>query len=243
MKYRKKPVTIEAYQTDVDMDIPTLEGTMHASVGDYIITGVRGEQYPCKPDIFLETYEPAEGNSEPHLRAGRRGHAGPRITGDTSDGYHTFNELYHHRAVLFSVIVRDHQELAWKSKLHHDGTMYDGMFIVGIDTPNGQATYHYAIDPYWEMFDCKELERAPEWDGHSPDDSIERISTLGSFTVQATERTDKDSEKGSDGTAGNYIMADGRRFPIELDYGFLGLMPIAINVAGFRYLLEVPNEE
>lgn len=104
---------------------------------------------------------------------------GPRITGETSDGYHTFNELYHHRAVLFSVVVRDHRELAWKSKLHHDGTMYDGMFIVGIETPQGQATYHYAIDPYWEMFDCKELERAPEWDGHSPDEAIRRIATLG----------------------------------------------------------------
>ena len=107
---------------------------------------------------------------------------GPRITGETSDGFHTFDELYHHRAVLFSVIVRDHNELAWKSKLHHDGTMYDGMFIVGIETPNGHATYHYAIDPYWEMFDCKELERAPEWDGHSPDDAIERIATLGRGT-------------------------------------------------------------
>lgn len=64
MKYRKKPVTIEAYQTNVELDIPTLEGTMHASVGDYIITGVRGELYPCKPDIFLETYEPAEGDAD-----------------------------------------------------------------------------------------------------------------------------------------------------------------------------------
>ena len=64
MRYRKKPVTIEAYQTDVELDIPTLEGTMHASVGDYIITGVRGERYPCKPDIFLETYEPAEGDGD-----------------------------------------------------------------------------------------------------------------------------------------------------------------------------------
>lgn len=64
MKYRKKPVTIEAYQTEVELDIPTLEGTMHASVGDYIITGVRGEQYPCKPDIFLETYEPADGGAD-----------------------------------------------------------------------------------------------------------------------------------------------------------------------------------
>lgn len=101
------------------------------------------------------------------------------VTGDTSDGYHTFNELYHHRAVLFSVIVRDHPELAWKSKAHHDGSMYEGMFIVGVETPDGQATYHYDIEPYWEMFDCKELERAPEWDGHTPDDAIARIATLG----------------------------------------------------------------
>ena len=56
-KYRKKPVIIEAYQTDKEMFIDTLEGVMKASVGDYIITGVHGEQYPCKPDIFEETYE------------------------------------------------------------------------------------------------------------------------------------------------------------------------------------------
>lgn len=109
---------------------------------------------------------------------------GKEVTGETSDGYHTFDELYHHRAVLFSVVVRDHAELAWKSKLHHDGTMYDDMFIVGIETPTGQATYHYDIDPYWEMFDCKELEQAPEWDGHTPADAIERIATLGVGTCK-----------------------------------------------------------
>ncbi len=69
MKYRKKPVTIEAYQTDRELDIETLEGTMHASVGDFIITGVHGEQYPCKPDIFLETYEPVEENPDNNLIA------------------------------------------------------------------------------------------------------------------------------------------------------------------------------
>lgn len=58
--YRKKPIIIEAYQTDKEMDIKTLEGIMHASVGDFIITGVHGEQYPCKPDIFYETYELAK---------------------------------------------------------------------------------------------------------------------------------------------------------------------------------------
>ena len=102
----------------------------------------------------------------------------PPVTGDTSDGYHTFNELYHHRAVLFSVICNEHHDIAWKSKKHHDGTMYDGMFIVGIDTPEGQATYHYDIDPYWNLFRVKELELAPEWDGHTPGEAIRRIGTL-----------------------------------------------------------------
>ena len=100
------------------------------------------------------------------------------ITGDTSDGYHTFNELYHHRAVLFSVIVNASPDRAWKSLKHHDGSMYDGMFIVGIESPDGQATYHYDKEPYWDMFACRELERAPEWDGHTPAQAIERIGRL-----------------------------------------------------------------
>ena len=57
MKFRKRPVIIEAYQTDRPMDIETLEGIIHADTGDWIITGVKGEQYPCKPNIFDVTYE------------------------------------------------------------------------------------------------------------------------------------------------------------------------------------------
>lgn len=98
--------------------------------------------------------------------------------GEISDGYHTFNELYHHRAVLFSVICNDRPGMSWKSKLHHDGTMYDGMFVVGIETPDGQASYHYDIDPYWDMFRVQELPQAPEWDGHTPAQAIERIGRL-----------------------------------------------------------------
>lgn len=76
-KYRKKPVVIEALQFDGKnyeeclnlsedifmfdgdnyLNITTLEGTMKCSVGDYIIKGVNGEFYPCKPDIFEKTYE------------------------------------------------------------------------------------------------------------------------------------------------------------------------------------------
>ncbi len=60
MKYVKKAIPVEAYQTDQELYIDTLEGVMHASVGDYIITGVNGEQYPCKPDIFEKTYDKVE---------------------------------------------------------------------------------------------------------------------------------------------------------------------------------------
>jgi hypothetical protein len=79
-KFRKKPVVIEAVQWDGsnydeigdfmelnatlqigdDFIIPTLEGEMRASPGDWIIKGVKGEFYPCKPDIFAATYEPAQ---------------------------------------------------------------------------------------------------------------------------------------------------------------------------------------
>jgi hypothetical protein len=58
--YSKKPVVIKAYQTDTDMVIHTLEGDMQAHAGDYIITGVKGEQYPCRKDIFEETYDAVE---------------------------------------------------------------------------------------------------------------------------------------------------------------------------------------
>lgn len=104
----------------------------------------------------------------------------PENMGDFSDGYHTFNELYHHRAVLFSALCNMMPEKAWKSKLHDAGDMFDGMFIVGIETEQGQATYHYDIEPYWDMFKVKELERAPKWDGHTPSDAIERIGTISS---------------------------------------------------------------
>ncbi|WEV37717.1 hypothetical protein [Lactobacillus sp. ESL0677] len=87
MKYRKKPVVVEAIRffdttesmlalnDELGLDpvrvsykdpkhpvlkIETLEGMMIANVGDYIIKGVNGEFYPCKPDIFNKTYEPAE---------------------------------------------------------------------------------------------------------------------------------------------------------------------------------------
>ena len=96
--------------------------------------------------------------------------------GNVSDGYHTFNELYHHRMVLFSVICNTQRESAWKSWKHADGTMFNDYFIVGITTPKGDYTYHYHKD-FWGEFKVKELDNAPEWDGHKPND-IDRLHGL-----------------------------------------------------------------
>lgn len=96
--------------------------------------------------------------------------------GQISDGYHTFDELYYHRMVLFSVICNAFKEKAWKSKLHADGTMYKDYFIVGVTTAKGDYTYHYDLK-YWDMFNVKELPNAPEWDGHQPKD-IDRLLSL-----------------------------------------------------------------
>ena len=51
--------TVTAIPDSDDLIVGTLEGTMRATVGDFIIQGVTGELYPCKPDIFEATYEPA----------------------------------------------------------------------------------------------------------------------------------------------------------------------------------------
>ena len=102
---------------------------------------------------------------------------GIKEIGDFSDGFHTFNELYHQRAVLFAVIVKQNKSLAWKSHKHEDGELCfgGGWFIVGIDTPEGSYTYHYE-NTYWDMFDCQELEHGKHWDGHTDKDVTRLLS-------------------------------------------------------------------
>lgn len=98
-------------------------------------------------------------------------------TGEISDTYHTFDELYNHRMVLFAVICNTYRSKAWESQLHDDGTMYRDYFIVGITTPMGDYSYHYPLID-WDKFKVKELDKAPAWDGHIPGD-IDRLFSLG----------------------------------------------------------------
>ena len=94
-----------------------------------------------------------------------------------SDGYHTFKELYHQRAVLFATIVKQNRDKAWKSWKHSDGQYCfgGGWFIVGVDTPEGSYTYHYEKE-YWNMFDCEALECGKQWDGHTEKDVTRLLS-------------------------------------------------------------------
>ena len=98
-------------------------------------------------------------------------------TDDISDGAHTFRDLYKHRCYLFACLCNQNKERAWKSKKHSDGSMYEGYFIVGIETPEGDATYHYSME-YWNLFERKEVPNAPEYDGYTPEDVLERLIKL-----------------------------------------------------------------
>lgn len=97
--------------------------------------------------------------------------------GEFSDGYHTFNSLYHQRAILFATIVNQNSSLAWKSRKHSDGKLCfgGGWFIVGVDTPAGSYTYHYE-DKYWDLFKCVELPCGKPWDGHTEGDVTRLLS-------------------------------------------------------------------
>lgn len=130
--------------------------------------------------------------------------------GEVSDGFHTFNSLYHQRLILFATLVNAFPHLAWKSHKHHDGEIPfgGGWFIVGINTPEGQYTYHYE-DKDWDIFRCEELEKAPEWDGHT-DKDVERLlsltpdpekDTMSSWAAKEVElaiQAEKEACKGTD---------------------------------------------
>lgn len=95
--------------------------------------------------------------------------------GEKSDGYHTFNELYEHRHILFLYVLKASGDRAWRSRLHSDGTMINDWFIAGLETQSGQATYHLPVR-MWELFkDIREIPSAPEWDGHTSNDVLVRI--------------------------------------------------------------------
>lgn len=115
-------------------------------------------------------------------------------TGKISDGYHTFDELYDHRITLFIAVCRlwhfhcaptvfktvDGQvRNAWRSKLHSDGSSYDGWFVLGLMKSKGdQITYHLPLLRWDETDFAETLDTAPEFDGHTAADVLQRLKDL-----------------------------------------------------------------
>jgi hypothetical protein len=120
-----------------------------------------------------------------------------------SDGYHTMDELYEHRNLLFISLLNKAESInqlffSWKSKLHRDGTMYDGWFIAGmahaesfrdnlftklVETdkyrvwfnPDTEISYHLPIALWDSLDNITEMDFAPEFTGYTPADVLERL--------------------------------------------------------------------
>ena len=111
---------------------------------------------------------------------------GVEKTGCISDGYHTFDELYEHRITLYIALCKLYENKVdiigdvWCSTFHSDGTSFDGWFILGIGKEKGkQITYHIPAKYWTDVCEFAEvLDKAPEFDGHTSADVLERISNL-----------------------------------------------------------------
>lgn len=112
------------------------------------------------------------------------------INGETSDGYHTFNELYEYRllynAAFFNELAKQGLYDVHKSRKHSDGENPFGdphWFIVMAELPTGQISNHYEMKD-WDKFQIPEKELANKWDEHSPRDVADRLT---SFTTPKKE--------------------------------------------------------
>lgn len=100
------------------------------------------------------------------------------------DGYHTFGELYEHRAELFLTLCRFVRRAVpdariWRSYQHHDGSGFEGMFIIGINMePGKQITYHLPLRYWDDAWFATVLDNAPKWDEHTSDDVLARLRGL-----------------------------------------------------------------
>jgi hypothetical protein len=94
-----------------------------------------------------------------------------------SDGYHTIQELYDHRCLLFISLINTNKGLGWHATKHYDGSFLDGWFIAGMNLNGKQITYHLPNN-FRSLIasDVVELDFAPEWDGHTSSDVLDRLT-------------------------------------------------------------------
>jgi len=101
---------------------------------------------------------------------------GQRKSGDLSDGYHTFNELYEHRHRLWILICNGWRKLSFKTRLNSEKEKWDGWFILGLNHPElGQISYHLP-DRLWDACKVGEVAYNAHYDGHSSTDVLSRLN-------------------------------------------------------------------
>ena len=106
------------------------------------------------------------------------------------DEYHTMDDLYAHRFALTAALVkRLPPESSCKSRKNGDGSVWDGLFVVYINTPQGQVSYHYKIE-LWDKMPCREVETPPPYDGHTPESTLDRLMSIEAFSAQADPALD-----------------------------------------------------
>lgn len=95
-----------------------------------------------------------------------------------SDGYHTFDELYEARCLLFVALIQTGKFPSWKASANHDGQKWDGWFVAGIFPEDGrQITYHLP-DKYWDRLDVEAHDINPYYDGHDSNEVLHRLNDL-----------------------------------------------------------------
>ena len=104
-------------------------------------------------------------------------------TGQISDGYHTFDELYEHRIHLYIALCRYIRVFGtatiWRSRHHSDGSFIEGWFVMGIFEKQGQQITYHLPDRCWlDTGFALTKDRAPDFDGHTSVDVISRLQRL-----------------------------------------------------------------
>ena len=106
--------------------------------------------------------------------------------GQVSDGYHTFDELYEHRCLLWIALLNQLtcgavEGLSFKTRRNKEGKEWPGWFIAGLDVDGiGQISYHLP-DKYWDLLNVNERHHNRSYDGHTSQDVIERLKMLATY--------------------------------------------------------------
>lgn len=114
--------------------------------------------------------------------------------GQVSDGYHTFDELYEHRITLYIQFCKlwenwgsdshwkeaeGRKNFTWRSRVHSDGSVWEGWFVLGIQSEKAEQITYHIPEKYWLTCDFADtLDKVPEWDGHTSADVLERLKKL-----------------------------------------------------------------